>query len=363
MRIPRTTDEITPEWLTDALRAGGRLGDGRVDSVEFERIGVGLGFASLVARGSVEYTGDSAGAPQTLVAKLPSGHAETDALVTRMGLADREVRFFRELGADVGVPVPESYYADSDLKTGDFVLLLEDLSGARPGDQVNGCSPGDAELVVRNLARLHARWWDSDRLRRMDWLPNPAEPDASRRMRETYRSAWDRVSVTFGSAYPDGVYEIADRFSACYEEIMRPLGESPITLIHGDCRLGNLFFRDNGGDAEVVSIDWQLASFSRGATDLAYFFLISFPVEERREREVSLLRLYHATLTEIGISDYSYGQLSADYRRGMFRFLNISVVATANLDLDSEGGRVILDAVIPRLAGLADWDCGALIPD
>ena len=53
MRIPRTTDEITPEWLTDALRAGGSLGDGSVASVEFERIGIGLGFTTLIARATV----------------------------------------------------------------------------------------------------------------------------------------------------------------------------------------------------------------------------------------------------------------------------------------------------------------------
>ncbi|MFP6593655.1 MAG: hypothetical protein VB860_01590 [Dehalococcoidia bacterium] len=156
MRIPRTTDEITPEWLTDALRAGGSLGDGSVASVELERIGVGLGFASLVTRGTVEYSGDAGGAPKILIAKLMSGHADTDALIKSRGIGHREVRFFEELAPDVGVPVPEKYYADSDQETGEFTLLLEDLSDARLGDQVNGLSPEDAELVVNNLARMHA---------------------------------------------------------------------------------------------------------------------------------------------------------------------------------------------------------------
>ena len=363
MRIPRTTEEITPEWLTEALRAGGHLDEGRAESVQFERIGIGLGFASLVARGVVHYADNSGDAPTTIVAKLPSGHAETDELVTRMGFADREVRFFSEIALNVGVPVPRHYYADSDRLTGEYVLLLEDLSEARPGDQVNGCSPEDAELVVRNLAMLHARWWESGQLDSLDWLFATANPETLGVIADNYRSNWERVAAAVGSRFPDGVYTIAERLGPHFEGTMRPLGESPVTLNHGDGRLGNLFFRDNGGSPEVVRIDWQLASQSRGAADLAYFIIFSFSLEERRRHEGALLHIYHDALAEYGVSGYSFDQLNDDYRLGLFRFLTIGVGALANLDMDSEAGRATIEAGLPRLTGLVDWDCGAQIPD
>lgn len=363
MDIPRTVDDITAEWLTEALRAGGYLDDGRVESVEFERIGIGLGFASTIVRCTVEYSCNAGGAPKTLVAKLLSGHAETDAMVKSQGTGHREVRFFEELAPDVGVPVPEKYYADSDQETGEFILLLEDLSGARLGDDVNGVSPEDAELVVDNLARMHARWWNSDRLRHLDWMDSPADPGKAAKAGDDYRSAWEKVSNGIASRFPDGVFDIAEKFGVQFENVMRPIGESPITLNHGDCRLGNLFFRNQNGASEVVRIDWQRTSSSRGATDLAYFIVFSFPVDQRRSIEDSLLRLYLRVLTENGVHDYSYDQLIEDYRRGLFRFLFIAVIALGNVDFDNEGGRAIVDAALPRLTALIDWDCGALIPD
>ncbi len=363
MRIPRTTNEITPEWLTDALRSGGSLGDDSVSTVEFERIGIGLGFASLVTRGTVEYSGNAGGAPRTLVAKLLSGHAETDALVKSRGIGHREVRFFEELAPDLGVPVPEKYYADSDQETGDFILLLEDLSDARLGDEVNGVSLEDAEFVVENLARMHARWWNSERLRQLDWITSLADPDMAARIGDGYRAAWEKVSVGIASKFPDGVFDIAENFATHFEAVMRPIGESPTTLNHVDSRPGNLFFRNQNGVPEVVRIDWQSPSSSRGATDLAYFTVFSFPVDQRRAVEDSLLRRYLRVLTENGVLDYPYDQLVEDYRRGLFRYLFIVVVALGNLDFDNEGGRAIVDASLPRLSALTDWDSGALIPD
>jgi len=342
------------------LRAEGYLDEGRVKSVEFERIGIGLGFTTLIARATVTYAGRSVNAPRTLVVKLPSDVPETDAATRRFGVGEREVRFFKELAPDIGVPVPECYYADSD--NGDFVLLLEDLSNARPGDETN-VALEDVELVVKNMARLHARWWESDRLAHLDWIFSSEDPERATKSGQTYRASWAKIGNGIGSEFPAGVSEMAGRLGTHFEEVMRPLGEAPVTLIHGDCRFYNLFFRDNGQRTEVVTIDWQTPSISRGAAELAYFLIFCLSVEKRRKHEKSLLRLYLNGLKAEGVDDYSYERLVEDYRRGMFRFLVIGVNMLANVDFDNEAGRAVIDVALPRLAGLTDLDCGALIPD
>jgi hypothetical protein len=38
MDFPRTSDEITPEWLTKVLRESGAISDGAVESFVFENI-------------------------------------------------------------------------------------------------------------------------------------------------------------------------------------------------------------------------------------------------------------------------------------------------------------------------------------
>lgn len=198
---------------------------------------------------------------------------------------------------------------------------------------------------------------------KLDWIFSSADPERAAKAGQTYRASWAKISDRIGSEFPVGVSEIADRLGTHFEEVMRPLGEAPVTPIHRDCRFYNLFFRDNGQRTEVVTIDWQTPSISRGAADLAYLLIFCLSVEERRKHEESLLSLYLSGLNGEGVDDYPYEQLVQDYRRGMFRFLVIGVNMFANVDFDNEAGRAVIDIALPRLAGLTDWDCGALIPD
>jgi hypothetical protein len=52
----------------------------------------------------------------------------------------------------------------------------------------------------------------------------------------------------------------------------------------------------------VKVVDWQTASISAGATDLAYFIGASFSPEQRREVEGELVRRYCDGLSQAGIS-------------------------------------------------------------
>jgi len=180
---------------------------------------------------------------------------------------------------------------------------------------------------------------------------------------DTHRSAWEKIANGIGSEFPEGVSEIIVRLGTHFEEVMRPLGESPVTLIHEDFRFHNLFFRDDGRSTKIVTIDRQSPSISRGAVDLVNFLIFYPPMEERRTPEKSLLRIYLKGLAEEGVSDYSYVQLAEYYRRGMLRFLSISVTMLAHADFENKAGRAVIDLALPHLSGLTDWDCGSLIPD
>ena len=62
--IPRSIDEITPTWLTAALKAGGH--NVHVASLDVAPIGVGVGIMSLVFRLTPTY--DEGAGPASLVA-------------------------------------------------------------------------------------------------------------------------------------------------------------------------------------------------------------------------------------------------------------------------------------------------------
>ncbi|NLU84213.1 fructosamine kinase family protein, partial [Rhodococcus sp. HNM0569] len=143
-------DELTPWWLSDALGA-------RVDTVLPTRVGTGqIGTCHRLV-----LTGD--GVPTSVLAKLPAADRGTRAMLA--GAYRAEVRFYAELARTVAVRAPHAYLAASRGDGADFVLLLEDVVDAEPGDQLAGCTAADAAGAIVNLAALHGpRWCDASLL-------------------------------------------------------------------------------------------------------------------------------------------------------------------------------------------------------
>jgi hypothetical protein len=85
-------DEITPEWLTAALRSSGHLQSGSVSGVEKVTIGQGVGILGELSRMTPVYSAFEPRAPKTLIAKIPTADEggprnRSDARVLRKGSA------------------------------------------------------------------------------------------------------------------------------------------------------------------------------------------------------------------------------------------------------------------------------------
>jgi len=360
LAIPRTSDDFTPDWLTAALHANSRLPMRTiVQSLTLERIGQGRGFAGSIRRLNVSYSGDSE-MPLTIVAKSPSTDLTIRDYAIRDGMYQRETMFYRELATEAGIPVPGCYFADLDPDSGDFVLLLEDLTALEEGDEITGCSLAQAALVVRSLARLHARWWNDGRVAGLDWIGRASgAPTENDTVQARYQDAWGRATDTLADIYAPELFMIADKLGTGLAAVLEASASTNQTLNHGDCHLGNIFFRDD----EVVFTDWQDVTVTSPALDIAYFIQGSLPVETRRDNERELLDTYLSTLRENGVTGYSPDHLIEDYRRGLLRTLIPSVLSVANLDMETPQSRELVQTIGGRMIGISDWDCDDLIPD
>ena len=79
--FPSATDEVTPAFLTEALRSTGTIGrDTAVAEVHHETIGEGVGIVGQLARLTLRYAGPATGAPGSVVVKLPSHLPENRAI-------------------------------------------------------------------------------------------------------------------------------------------------------------------------------------------------------------------------------------------------------------------------------------------
>src|SRR5229473_7337484 len=162
--IPKSPDALSPEWLTAALQSGG-LGNAKVASFEYEPIAAGVGFLGKLGRLHLRYAEGGKDLPRTLVVKQPTQDAKSRQLAMMFRFYEREVSFYREVGAAAGIRIPIMHFGAADPQDGNFVLLMEDLAPARVGDQLAGCSAEDARSAVGALAKCHALWWRNPRLK------------------------------------------------------------------------------------------------------------------------------------------------------------------------------------------------------
>ncbi|HLB23413.1 MAG TPA: hypothetical protein VJP07_04915, partial [Dehalococcoidia bacterium] len=135
LQIPTSPQELTPEWLTHALRQTGTITGAKVHSFDMKTgIQEGTGFMGELARIRPKYDRPEDGAPQSLIAKMPATAPENREVPEFFRFYEREVRFYEQIAETVELRTPRCYYSAFEPASGDYVLLLEDLAPARVGD-------------------------------------------------------------------------------------------------------------------------------------------------------------------------------------------------------------------------------------
>ena len=314
--LPDGPDQLSPEWLTAALRPAGVLDGASVASAEAELIAVARGIGGRVARVRLGYDRPAARAPTSLVAKFPSAIALTRGGGRVLRLPEREVRFYRELAAQLPLRTPACYFAAVDDAGDAFVLLLEDLGALPHGDDATGTTIARAETFVDAIATLHAAWWQSPRLDDLGWMPRIDE--RAPMWQRLFATAWRGHRAEASAIVPASMLPLAELLTRRLGYVFERLAASPHTLLHGDLRLDNLFFPAPSPEAEaepaLVAVDWSNAARGPGPYDLAYCMCVAFEPEQRRAHEQALLRSYHAALLARGVAGYPFEHCFDDYR-------------------------------------------------
>jgi len=308
--IPKILDDLSPAWMTRALRFAGVLSsDQCVVRVARGRGAGGIAVTSCVARLTLEYAPVDSPGPRSLFAKVVNPEfADGDH-------GAREVRFYRDLAADLNLPVPHCHYADVDDDSRLFVLLLEDLTDANPGHPLEGCDREQAEALVDGIARFHAAWWESDRLDSMNrpGIPFDEEKCAGyvRKLREAWPGFVDAGTYAVSSDLDALVRRTADDV---FLSARRSLVGPPSTLVHDDLHVENLLFDRRDGETAVWFIDWQGARVSNPAWDFGYVIGGNVRPDVLRRSERDLLGRYHDRLLAHSGIEYDRARMEEDYR-------------------------------------------------
>ena len=207
--VPRSLQDISPEWLTAALGAGNATGGTTVTGYSAETIAESTGFVNQIFRLRPAYDVANEDLPSVIIAKLPPSDPTLREISDRLGHHRREIGFYQELANNPHLPAPRHYYADYDPITGDAALLLEDMSHARQGDSVNGCSFDDAHRAMVQLARFQASWWDRTALGSLEWLPSKESEITP--YQDLYDGAWESLKDKAGRGMPHELRKLGDR--------------------------------------------------------------------------------------------------------------------------------------------------------
>jgi hypothetical protein len=341
--LPQSPEDLTPAWITAALRAGEL--DVEVSSANVRSFGEGAGMLSRLVRVELEYaTGHG---PRSVVVKMPTPNEANRQTAINFHNYRREVLFYRDLANQTAARMPIVHYADI-IGDDQFVLVMEDLGGYRLGDQVIGATAEEARLAMTAMAELHAPFWDRVDGPEFEFIPPHYRSYHADALHQGAIAVWDNMVSVAGDALPAEMAALKDRFLAALPRLQEWITASPRTIVQGDFRMDNLFFGQSPDQAPIAICDWQAPLRCKGAHDIANFLSQSLATDVRREHERELVALWQSGLVEGGVTGYSAEQAWEDYRRAVLVLWTYVTVIAGIIDPSNERGKAWIVEMVRR---------------
>ena len=349
LSIPDTPNDITPQWLTEALRSTGISLNAIVTSLCIESIAE-LTCAGQLARLHLNFSQPQSTLPRTLIAKLHAPDEPLRVKIRPFTPDKHEILFYQQLANEIPIRIPHCYYSAMNIADGKYVRILEDLTTAKVEDQIRGSTAEETALALRAIAGFHAHWWQNEKLEKFDWLTgSPTDSDSiTPWVLDQYRKAFPifvkKAGILLTNAAKAFGEQLPERLTNNPQH-RRP----PRTLVHGDFRLENVFFGDSLGKSGFAVIDWQDISHGEGVWDVAWFIGGCLQVTSKQQAEErQLLKIYHETLEANGVSRYTFDVCWNDYRLAISRYFVQAVLMVASLNPENDRENKLARAVAER---------------
>jgi hypothetical protein len=345
----RSVADIDEHWLQAVFHHAG-IDLPRIAMVRSAPLGHGT--VSDTVRVGINYNKPVVDEPTSVVCKFHSPLAEVGPLVAAIAPYRVEVEAYRLFGATPPMRTARAYLAACSEDGTVANLVLEDLGAfCEAGDQIAGCSVADAAAVVRELARLHAHFWNAPGLRQWPWIV------ANRPSAAPAPDFYARGVPVFEERYAADMGEedmAVIRAFAPFTATWRARKPEAITLIHADPRVDNIMFDRRGAEPHAYLIDWQMVSRGSPAIDLAYFLTGSLSIEDRRACERTLIADHAAVVAAVDPS-YTVAIAERAYRLAVASGLSATVGASSVMP-DTPHNRALLVALAKRnVAAMRDW--------
>jgi hypothetical protein len=308
--LPITLEEITPAWLTHALRgyaAGIEVRGCEVTDIKRNTC------TKIWLRLELNEAGKRAHVPQTVVLK---GGFEPHSRKMHY-MHESEVRAYRDLYPHLPLRIPTCYFADYDAERRQGIVILEDLR-ARGVSFCSALEPQSHEMVARrltDLARYHAASWNSPDFRpggRWEWVHDPTNPPSKHFEQYLQPEVWHGyIRSARGAAGSVQFHDLAWMRRAL-DRIAVFSSRLPPCVNHGDTHLGNLYVEADGTPGFFDS----LAGRAPAMLEITYHMVCALDTGDRRRWEGALVQHYLDTLVQCGVQAPSFDE--AMHQFGVF---------------------------------------------
>jgi Phosphotransferase enzyme family len=356
---PQCLTDVTVEWMAEALGV-------RLDAIDVHQIAEGHGFMGQLARVTLHPSEHNAMHPtvhpavhpavDSVIVKLPTSEPGGHLIGKMMRVWDREHCFYRDVASHLNIRVPKAFVNVIDPPC----LVLEDLAPAVPGDHVAGATLDQAQRSIDVLARHHGAWFEHPLLSTFTWMPGLDDP-AILTLGPAFALGWPMFLSRFDGQLPARCLRWCEAFVKTIPEWITTHYGDPITLTHGDFRLDNLFFFDDG---DVAVIDWQMSMRAPGQTDLVYFCANNLSIEMRRTHEDALIKRYVHGLHAAGVpaEAVTVDSVRRGYIEGLLFYAVSFGASLLTIDPANERGAALFDALVRRtFTAVDDHDVGTVL--
>lgn len=301
--------QITPVWLEAILKQQGYLNDGiRISHLsEFSKP---LSRFGLSHRFTAYYLLEQPSSPHPPMNFYLKGQKGA----FRDG--EQEVIFYQRIAPLMSPSLsPNCYIAEYDKETGDYCILLRDLSISHYVlDPEVPAQVSDMEKMLSALARLHTFWWGHPQ-----FAKNGIFASVTKRIYKDFSALREEFSGFMdylGDRLSLKRKNICERILDKYPDVILDHLSSPqkLTLVHNDAHPGNFFLPKNVSTNDVYIIDWAQWNVNFALRDVAYLIIFSWYPERREKMEKVIVQNYYKYLCEFGLTQYDWQTCWNDYR-------------------------------------------------
>mmetsp|Transcript_3102 Transcript_3102/g.4441 ORF Transcript_3102/g.4441 Transcript_3102/m.4441 type:complete len:436 (-) Transcript_3102:1083-2390(-) len=203
--------------------------------------------------------------------------------VAEPGVA-REIDFYSNLSKRVPINTPKALYCGKYPALNVVCLILEYLDVSGKGDlQVipdhEFASVPGIEKMMTEVAKMHGMYLNTVLTDvQCSWIP-----------KKTGLGFCDWI-LSLG-----GTKDKPEQYVLLFKALQTYFDGKPLTLVHGDCRPGNMIFSGNPID-RVIFADWEATNIAPPAWDFTYATVIGLDANVRRDNQKHLLEEYHRAL-------------------------------------------------------------------